>query len=110
MNWNNGKKNTVLALISVVLVLVLGGILVVDHKSTSKETEQLTELAEKEKKGIEDYESVKKRASELAEQLSESEEERGSQDQTSEKETSKDESEESEEDSKSASSDETKNE
>lgn len=74
-NKNSGKKlNIIFAVISIVLVLVLGTIIIADHRSTGKETERLTELADKEKKGIEDYENVKKRAAELAEQSSESEE------------------------------------
>ena len=78
MTWNSGKSNKkmniILAIVSIVLILVLGMVLVTDHRSTGKETKELTELADKEKKGIEDYENVKKRAAELAEQSQTSEE------------------------------------
>lgn len=79
MNWNNGKGsgklNIILAALCCVLVLVLGMIVVADHRAASKETERLTELAEEQKKGIEDYENVKKRAEELEQQSETSEEE-----------------------------------
>ena len=71
-DWNNakskGKVNMLLAVLCSVLVLIMAALVVVDHRSTGKETKELTELADKEKKGIEDYENVKKRAAELAEQ------------------------------------------
>lgn len=79
MNWNNvkskGKVNMVLAVFCIVLMLIMATLVVVDHRSTKKETEKLTELAEEQKKGIEDYENVKKRAAELEKQSAVPEEE-----------------------------------
>lgn len=80
MNWNNakskGKVNMLLAVLCSVLVLIMAALVVVDHRSTKKETEELTELAEEQKKGIEDYENVKKRAAELEKQSAVPEEEK----------------------------------
>lgn len=79
MSWNNakskGKVNMLLAVLCSVLVLIMAALVVVDHRSTKKETEELTELAEEQKKGIEDYENVKKRAAELEKQSAVSEDE-----------------------------------
>ena len=54
MTWNSGKSNKkmniILAIVSIVLILVLGMVLVTDHRSTGKETKELTELTDKEKK------------------------------------------------------------
>ncbi|MDY3016069.1 MAG: hypothetical protein SOR79_02840 [Blautia sp.] len=80
MNWNNakskGKVNMLLAVLCSVLVLIMAALVVVDHRSTKKETEELTELAEEQKKGIEDYENVKKRVAELEKQSAVPEEEK----------------------------------
>lgn len=79
MNWSNGKGggklNIILAVLCCALVLVLGVIVVADHRAASKETDRLTELAEEQKKGIDDYENVKKRAAELEQQSAVPEEE-----------------------------------
>lgn len=75
MSWNSKKKkentNYILAVVCVILTIILGVILINDSRIQKKETASLMELAENEKKGIEDYETVKKRADALAKQSEE---------------------------------------
>lgn len=70
-NKSKGKINVLLAGVCIVLAILMGMILIHDHRIQARETARLMELAEDQKKGIEDYERVKKRADALEKQSAE---------------------------------------
>ena len=59
------KTNILLGFICVLLAILLGFILVTSYKSEQKESRHLSEIADDQQSGIEDYEAVKERAKEL---------------------------------------------
>ena len=59
------KTNILLGFICVLLAVLLGFILVTSYKSEQKESRHLSEIADDQQSGIEDYEAVKERAKEL---------------------------------------------
>lgn len=65
------KTNILLGFICVLLAILLGFILVTSYKSEQKESRHLSEIADDQQSGIEDYEAVKERAKELEEISSE---------------------------------------
>ena len=75
MGWNSRKSskatNIILVLICVVLVAILGVLLLTNHKEVKQESERLQKLSEKQETGIDDYDSVKKHASELKKEAAE---------------------------------------
>lgn len=77
MSWNSRKDtkftNVILVLICIGLIIVLGGLLVTNHKEVREESQRLQKLSEKQETGIDDYESVKEHASELQEVADEEE-------------------------------------
>mgnify|MGYP002236131299 CR=1 FL=1 len=58
------KTNILLGFICVLLAVLLGFILVTSYKSEQKESRHLSEIADDQQSGIEDYEAVKERAKE----------------------------------------------
>ena len=70
---NKKIKNTniLLGFICILLAVLLGFILVTSYKSEQKESRHLSEIADDQQSGIEDYEAVKERAKELEEVSSE---------------------------------------
>ena len=60
------KTNILLGFICILLAVLLGFILVTSYKSEQKESRHLSEIADDQQSGIEDYEAVKERAKELA--------------------------------------------
>lgn len=87
-----GKKpgNIFFAVLCVLLLIAFGAILASNAKKEQTETEQLSEIAENEETGIEDYEGVQERAAEIEEQARE-EEENAEQDSSQQEGTSEDE-------------------
>lgn len=77
MSWNsrkNGKfTNIILVIICIALIVILGGLLVTNHKEVKQESERLQKLSEKQETGIDDYEAVKEHVSELEEEAAEEE-------------------------------------
>ena len=69
------KTNILLGFICILLAVLLGFILVTSYKSEQKESRHLSEIADDQQSGIEDYEAVKERANELEEISSEEAEE-----------------------------------
>ncbi len=70
MNWNRKSDkftNIILSVICIVLIVILGGLVLTNHNEVKQESERLEKLAEKQKTGIDNYESVKEHASELEE-------------------------------------------
>ena len=65
------KTNILLGFICILLAVLLGFILVTSYKSEQKESRHLSEIADNQQSGIEDYEAVKERAKELEEISSE---------------------------------------
>jgi len=65
------KTNILLGFICILLAVLLGFILVTSYKSEQKESRHLSEIADDQQSGIEDYEEVKERAKELEEISSE---------------------------------------
>ena len=65
------KTNILLGFICILLAVLLGFILVTSYKSEQKESRHLSEIADDQQSGIEDYEAVKERAKELEEISSE---------------------------------------
>lgn len=65
------KTNILLGFICILLAVLLGFILVTSYKSEQKESRHLSEIADDQQSGIEDYEAVKERAKELEEVSSE---------------------------------------
>ena len=65
------KTNILLGFICILLAVLLGSILVTSYKSEQKESRHLSEIADDQQSGIEDYEEVKERAKELEEISSE---------------------------------------
>lgn len=65
------KANILLGFICILLAVLLGFILVTSYKSEQKESRHLSEIADDQQSGIEDYEAVKERAKELEEISSE---------------------------------------
>ena len=63
--------NILLGFICILLAVLLGFILVTSYKSEQKESRHLSEIADDQQSGIEDYEAVKERAKELEEISSE---------------------------------------
>ena len=61
------KTNILLGFICILLAVLLGFILVTSYKSEQKESRHLSEIADDQQSGIEDYEAVKERAKELEE-------------------------------------------
>lgn len=59
------KTNILLGFICILLAVLLGFILVTSYKSEQKESRHLSEIADDQQSGIEDYEAVKERAKEL---------------------------------------------
>ena len=58
------KTNILLGFICILLAVLLGFILVTSYKSEQKESRHLSEIADDQQSGIEDYEAVKERAKE----------------------------------------------
>lgn len=56
------KTNILLGFICILLAVLLGFILVTSYKSEQKESRHLSEIADDQQSGIEDYEAVKERA------------------------------------------------
>lgn len=79
MSWNsrkdNGFTNIILVLICIVLTVILGSLLLTNHKEVKQESERLEKLSQKQETGIDDYEAVKEHASELKEEADEEDEE-----------------------------------
>lgn len=75
MSWNSKKSNKVtniiLGLICIALVVILGGLLVTNHKEVKQESERLQKLSDSQETGIDDYESVKEHVSELEQEAGE---------------------------------------
>ena len=65
------KTNILLGFICILLAVLLGFILVTSYKSEQKESRHLSEIADDQQSGIEDFEAVKERAKELEEISSE---------------------------------------
>ena len=65
------KTDILLGFICILLAVLLGFILVTSYKSEQKESRHLSEIADDQRSGIEDYEAVKERAKELEEISSE---------------------------------------
>lgn len=65
------KTNILLGFICILLAVLLGFILVTSYKSEQRESRHLSEIADDQQDGIEDYEAVKERAKELEEISSE---------------------------------------
>lgn len=65
------KTDILLGFICILLAVLLGFILVTSYKSEQKESRHLSEIADDQQSGIEDYEAVKERAKELEEISSE---------------------------------------
>ena len=65
------KTNILLGFICILLAVLLGFILVTRYNSEQKESRHLSEIADDQQSGIEDYEAVKERAKELEEISSE---------------------------------------
>lgn len=65
------KTNILLGFICILLAVLLGFILVTSYKSEQKESRHLSEIADDQQSGIEDYEAVKEHAKELEEISSE---------------------------------------
>ena len=65
------KTNILLGFICILLAVLLGFILVTRYTSEQKESRHLSEIADDQQSGIEDYEAVKERAKELEEISSE---------------------------------------
>ena len=64
-------NDILLGFICILLAVLLGFILVTSYKSEQKESRHLSEIADDQQSGIEDYEAVKERAKELEEVSSE---------------------------------------
>ena len=79
MSWNSRKDNRftniILVLICIVLIVILGGLLLTNHKEVKQESERLEKLSQNQATGIDDYEAVKEHASELKEEADEEDEE-----------------------------------
>ena len=79
MSWNSRKDNRftniILVLICIVLIVILGSLLLTNHKEVKQESERLEKLSQKQETGIDDYEAVKEHASELKEEADEEDEE-----------------------------------
>lgn len=79
MSWNSRKDNRftniILVLICIVLIVILGSLLLTNHKEVRQESERLEKLSQKQETGIDDYEAVKEHASELKEEADEEDEE-----------------------------------
>ena len=79
MSWNSRKDNRftniIQVLISIVLIVILGGLLLTNHKEVKQESERLEKLSQNQATGIDDYEAVKEHASELKEEADEEDEE-----------------------------------
>ena len=75
MSWNSRKDNRftniILVLICIVLIVILGSLLLTNHKEVKQESERLEKLSQKQETGIDDYEAVKEHASELKEEADE---------------------------------------
>ena len=79
------KTNILLGIICILLVGVLGSIIVISRQAEQKESQRLTELADGQQSGIEDYEAVKEHAEELQKTASEEDETADSDNNTAEK-------------------------
>lgn len=79
MSWNSRKDNRftniILVLICIVLIVILGSLLLTNHKEVKQESERLEKLSQKQETGIDDYEAVKEHASELKEEDAQEDEE-----------------------------------
>ena len=62
-------------LICIVLIVILGGLLLTNHKEVKQESERLEKLSQNQATGIDDYEAEKEHASELKEEADEEDEE-----------------------------------
>ena len=65
------KINILLGFLCILLAGVLGSILVINYKAQQEEYRHLSEIADNQQSGIEDYESVKEHAKQLKEESSE---------------------------------------
>ena len=65
------KINILLGFLCILLAGVLGSILVINYKAEQEEYRHLSEIADNQQSGIEDYESVKEHAKQLREESSE---------------------------------------
>lgn len=100
MGWNkknNRKLNIILIIICVLLLVIFGSVLVFNAAKERKESEHLSEIAGDQKTGIEDYEGVKERAAEIAEQSKQEQEDAEQEDDQKAEETSSGEDTDSEE-------------
>lgn len=89
MSWNSRKNNKftniILVITCIVLAVILGSLLLTNRKEVKQESERLEKLSQKQKTGIDDYESVKEHASELKEEADEADEEAADSSQKEEK-------------------------
>lgn len=75
---NNRKLNILLIILCILLLAVFGSILVLNHRVEQEEAESIAEKVGDQSTGIEDYESVKEHAQELAEKGEQTEEDENS--------------------------------
>lgn len=73
MRKSSKVTNVILVLLCIALAVILGGLLVTNHKEVRQESERLQKLSEKQETGIDNYEAVKEHASELEEEAGEEE-------------------------------------